>query len=140
MYDVSIEYAELLFRRARMYLESAVVNFSSGRFDVAAVEAEIAAQLALKALIAKLGFEPPRAHAIRQLLSFVIDNRLLQNEILEDIKNFIKHNREKLIVLERARAAGQYSGLQVDRDEAEISVSCAKEVLSVVEKCWKLIA
>ncbi|MCY0867679.1 MAG: hypothetical protein OWQ48_00385 [Desulfurococcus sp.] len=35
-------------------------NLADRRLDVAVVEDEIAAQLALKALIVKSGFEPPR--------------------------------------------------------------------------------
>ena len=136
---MSVEYAELLFSRAKRYLESAMDNLASGRFDVAIVEAEIAVQLALKALIVKLGFEPPRTHAIKQLFSFIVDNMLLPDNVLEDIRNFIKRNREKLIVVERARIASQYGAFDVDYDEAEITVNSVKEVLNVVEKLWKIV-
>lgn len=136
---MSIEYAELLLSRAKRYLESAMSNLVSNRFDVAIVEAEIAAQLALKAFIVKLGFEPPRTHMIRQLLSFIIDNKLLPDEVLEDIKNFIKRNREKLIIVERARIVGRYGASSIDYDEAEITVNSAKEVLNIVEKLWRMV-
>lgn len=136
---MSVEYAELLFSRAKRYLESAMDNLASGRFDVAIVEAEIAVQLALKALIVKLGFEPPRTHAVRQLFSFIVDNMLLPDNVLEDIRNFIRCNREKLIIVERARIAGQYGAFDVDYDEAEITVNSAKEVLDVVEKLWRMV-
>lgn len=135
---MSLEFAELLLKRARMYLESAEINFINGRFDVAAVEAEISAQLALKALIVKQGLEPPRTHAIRQLLSFIVHTRLLPGNALEEIESFMRDNREKLIILERARAVGQYGLYQVDRDEAEVSIVCAKEVIGLVEKYWRI--
>lgn len=136
---MSSEYAELLLKRAKMFLESAEVNFSDRRFDVAAVEAEISAQLALKALIVKQGLEPLRTHAIRQLLSFIIDNRLLPSNILERVEDFARSNRERLIILERARAAGQYGLLLVDYDEAEVSINCARGVMDLVEKHWRLL-
>ena len=135
---MSVEYAELLLSRARRYLESATSNLASGRFDVAIVEAEIATHLALKAFIVKLGFEPPRTHMIRQLFSFIIDNMLLPDKVLEDIKNFIKCNREKLIIVERARIIGQYGAFNIDYDEAEITVNTAREVLGIVEKLWRM--
>ncbi|WP_245521862.1 HEPN domain-containing protein [Staphylothermus hellenicus] len=111
----------------------------SNRFDVAIVEAEIASQLALKALIVKIGFEPPRTHMVRQLFSFIIDNKLLPDNMLNIVRNYVKKNREKLIILERARIVGQYGASIVDHDEAEIAVNTAKEVLSVVEKLWKMV-
>lgn len=133
---MSLEYAELLLKRARMYLESAKVNLDNGRFDVAVVEAEIAAQLALKALITKQGLEPLRTHAIRQLFSFILENRLLPSNVIYEIAGFMKTNREKLIILERARAIGQYGSYPVDKDEAEIAVNIAREVLEIVERYW----
>lgn len=137
---MSFDYAELLFKRAKMFFESSESSFSSERLDVAVVEAEIAAQLALKALVVKLGFEPPRTRSVRQLFSFIIDNRLLPSSELEEIKNFTKFDREKLILIERARAIGQYGGSLVDRDEAEIIINCAKEVIALVEKYWGIFS
>lgn len=134
-----MEYVDLLRSRAKRYLESALNNLLSNRFDVAIVEAEIASQLALKALIAKIGFEPPRTHMVRQLFSFIIDNRLLPENMLNIIRNYVKKNREKLIILERARIVGQYGASDVDRDEAEIAVNTAREVLGVVEKLWEMV-
>jgi len=76
---------------------------------------------------------------IRQLLSFIIDNKLLPDKVLEDIKNFIKRNREKLIIVERARIVGRYGASSIDYDEAEITVNSAKEVLNIVEKLWRMV-
>ncbi len=75
---------------------------------------------------------------IRQLFSFIIDNKLLPDNILEEIKDFTRRNREKLIIVERARIIGQYGATSIDLDEAEITVNTAKEVLDLAEKLWRM--
>lgn len=50
----------------------------------------------------------------------------------------MKSYREKLIILERARMAGQYGLFSVDRDEAEIVIYCVREVVNLVEKYWRV--
>ena len=59
-------------------------------------------------------------------------------EILADgeIESFMRGNREKLIVLERTRAAEQYGLFLVDYNEAEVSITCAGEVINLIEKYW----
>jgi Uncharacterized conserved protein related to C-terminal domain of eukaryotic chaperone, SACSIN, COG2250 len=74
---MSFDYAEVLLKRSLGYLEEAEYGFSRGHFDVCAVNAEIAAQLALKALIVKLGYEPPRTHEGTQASWRIIENHSL---------------------------------------------------------------
>lgn len=136
---LSSEYAELLLARARRYIESAKTNLASYRFDVAAVEAEIAAQPASKALMAKLGFETPRIHRIRELLSMIAGCGILPDGVSREVKEFVKKYREKLIILERARIAGQYGVGEVEQEEAEIAVETADEVIRLVEQYWRLV-
>lgn len=76
---------------------------------------------------------------VRQLFSFIVNNKLLPSKILSNIKNFIRHNREKLVIVERARIVGQYGATTVDYDEAEITVNSAKEVLNIVKKFWEMV-
>ena len=136
---MSIHYAQLLLTRARSYLDSAKDNILKGRYDVAAVELEIAAQLAVKSLIVKLGFEPPRTHSIRQLLSFIISNRLLPEYCLREIREFVQMNREKLVLLENARTLGQYGTTQVDVEDVKPLVEITEKVLELVERYWKMV-
>jgi len=59
------------------FLESAIGSLASYRFDIAIVEAEIATQLALKALIVKLGFEFSHVYTVKQLFSFIVNNMIV---------------------------------------------------------------
>lgn len=59
------------------FLESAIGSLASDRFDIAIVEAEIATQLALKALIVKLGFEFSHVYTVKQLFSFIVNNMIV---------------------------------------------------------------
>ncbi len=135
---MSVHYAQLLLSRARSYLESARDNVTKGRYDVAAVELEIAAQLAVKALIVKLGFEPPRTHSIRQLLSFIVSNRLLPEEYLLEVKEFVQRNRERLILLEHMRTIGQYGATQVEAEDVKSLIEVAERVIELVERYWRV--
>lgn len=103
---------------------------------MAALEAEVAAQLALKALISKAGLEPPRLHSVRRLLAYVAE--VLGGSIDDSVREFTRLKRKELIILERAREAGQYGLVPVDREEAQIAVGIAVEVVRLVEKLWKM--
>ncbi|MCD6487912.1 MAG: HEPN domain-containing protein, partial [Desulfurococcales archaeon] len=98
----------------------------------------IASQLAIKSLIIKLGFEPPRTHRIRRLLSFIIENKLLDKDLINKLQVFIKTYRRDLIILERAREAGQYGSLSVDKEEAEIILNIAREVVRIAKELWSM--
>jgi len=136
--NLSIEYARTLLKRAKDYLYSAEKNYVEGLYDVSIVEAEIASQLAIKSLIIKLGFEPPRTHRIRRLLSFIIENKLLDKDLINKLQVFIKTYRRDLIILERAREAGQYGSLSVDKEEAEIILNIAREVVRIAKELWSM--
>ncbi len=94
----------------------------------------IAAQLAVKALLIKLGIEPPRTHNIRSLLGLVV-NRLGGN-VGEDVRDFVSSNRRELIILEDSRSLGQYGIPSIDRDRAEIAVKTAEAVVDLVRRLW----
>ena len=135
---MSIEYAELLLERAKRYMHSAKRNFEEKLYDVSALEAEIATQLALKAIIAKCGFHIPRTHRIRQLISFIIENELLPKDLTKKLSELIMRYRSQFIVLERAREVSQYGATLIDNDEAEIALNIAKKLVSLIEELWSL--
>jgi len=109
-----------------------------GLLDVACLEAEVAAQLAVKGVIVKLGFTPPRVHSVRRLLGFLM-NVLGEGEAKDLIREFIRNRRAMLIILERCREAGQYSSTPVDYEEARIAVEAAREVVSLAERVWGVV-
>ncbi len=136
---MSAEYARALMRRALQYLESSRANFDARRFDVAGVEAEIAAQLSLKALIAFLGYEYPRLHKIRELLSFLASKlgEHGREDLREVIVDFSRARRKDLMLLEDARDVGQYAFHGIDEEKARDILRAAEDVVSLVGRLWR---
>ncbi len=133
---MSIDYSKLLIRRSKAYLESAIDNFRKGRYDVASLEAEISAQLVIKAYIVYLGLEPPRTYSIRKLFAFIISERISEEDKISKVSEFIKENRKEIIILERAREAGQYGVIEVDKEEAEITLDITKKIHRLINELW----
>ena len=134
----SFDYAKDLFERAKEFFNAAKNSYANGFYNAAAVEAEIAAQLAVKAVIAKAGFEYPRTHSIRKLLSFIVENRLFNEDVLNEIREFIRVNRDKLILLERLREVGQY-GRRVEDDEAKTAIEACEKVIELATRLWEMV-
>ncbi|MGC9152632.1 MAG: HEPN domain-containing protein [Vulcanisaeta sp.] len=131
---MSLDAAEDFMSRAKEYLIVARVSFERGFYNAAAVNAEIAAQLAVKALLIKLGIEPPRTHNIRSLLGLVVNQ--LGGNVGEEVRDFVSSNRRELIILEDSRSLGQYGIPSIDRDRAEIAVKTAEAVVDLVRRLW----
>ncbi|WP_243678253.1 HEPN domain-containing protein [Vulcanisaeta distributa] len=127
---MSLDAAEDFMRRAEEYMVVARVSFERGGFyNAAAVNAEIAAQLSIKALLIKLGIEPPRTHNIRLLLGGLVANQL-GGSAGEEVRAFVSSNRRELIILEDSRGGlGQYGMPSVDRDRAEIALGIAESII-----------
>jgi len=124
-------------KRARAYLASAERNLGGGLYDIACVEAEIAAQLALKAVITRMGLSAPRVHSIRRLIAFITANTKTADAKVM-LEEYVRKNRTKLIVLERCREAGQYGALPVDEEEARVALEAAREVVALAERAWRM--
>ncbi|AAK42285.1 HEPN domain-containing protein [Saccharolobus solfataricus] len=128
--DMNFTTYRKLLTTAKDYLKASELSFEHNLYEASALNSEISAQLSL---IFKLGIEPPRTHGIRELLSLIYaklgDKR---------ISDFTKENREKLIILENVRGKSQYGLPPVSRDEAEIALSTAQEILKLVESLWNL--
>ncbi|WP_229572252.1 HEPN domain-containing protein [Saccharolobus caldissimus] len=54
----------------------------------------------------------------------------------DEIQNFIKSRRGELILLENARTRGQYLSYGLDREDAEICLNIAKEIINLMKKIW----
>jgi len=123
---VSFHYYRKLVERSKDFLKSAEENLEGGRYDVAALEAEISAQLLVKALLVKLGVEPPRTHGVRTLLSRLASELELEG-LGDELRAFSKKYRKELMILEDSREIGQY-GLGVDEERARISVEVCEKL------------
>jgi HEPN domain-containing protein len=89
-----------LCRRALEFLKAAEGALRSGLFNAAGLLAQIAAELAVKATIAFLGYSFPETRQVRKLPAHLA--------AVWGVTNFIKSRRGELIVLENARQRGQY--------------------------------
>jgi HEPN domain-containing protein len=120
-----------LCRRALEFLKAAEGALRSGLFNAAGLLAQIAAELAVKATIVFLGYSFPETHQVRKLLA-----HLAAVWRGEEVTNFIKSRRGELIVLENARQRGQYFSYGIEREDAEICLSTAREVIELVKRAW----
>ena len=118
---------KLLKKRAKGFLEGARERLNAGDYDVSCFMAEQSAQLYLKALILELSGEVPRTHSIRQLLSIL--STLLKKKI--------EFDRKSLIFLESAYNNARYLTLTYDREDAELAISTAEEVIKLADRACK---
>ena len=138
---MSIEYAITLCKRAHNYLNSAIRNFKERNYDVSILEAGIASELMIKALIIALGYEPPRTHEIRQLLLALLNHIKEKKfeDIVNEVESFIGKFRKELIILEDSRRLGQYCAVSIDYDRAKITINIVKKILKLIESIWKKV-
>ena len=124
----SREEAEVFEGRARAFLAAARDSLKAGRFDVACLEAEQAAQLAIKAALIRIGGAVPRSHSLRRILAS------LGTAVgaVEKASRFVREWRAELLALEDAYLRSRYGVEIYSREEAEICLSIAREVVEWV--------
>ncbi|MEM0093483.1 MAG: HEPN domain-containing protein [Thermofilum sp.] len=115
---------ELLRRRARSFLARALESFNAGDYDLAVFLAEQAVQLHLKAMLLEKVGDYPKVHSIMALASIL--GRLPE---CRELVSFLEENRVKVGLLEDAYIASRYLAREYSREEAEILVNFAREVL-----------
>jgi HEPN domain-containing protein len=118
-------------RRALEYLKGAEKALNENLYDVSGVLSQISAELAIKATIAFLGYSFPETHEIRRLLGF-----LSTIVMKEEIEEFVRQRRGELILLEDARVRGQYISYDLTKEDAEICLNTAKEIINLIRKVW----
>lgn len=121
----------VLCKRSLEYLKASEDSLNKGLYDVSDVLAQISAELSIKATILFLGYSFPETHEIRKLLS-ILSSLTLRDEI----QNFVKSRRGELILLENARTRGQYLSYGLDREDAEVCLNIAKEIINLMKKIW----
>jgi len=115
---------ELLRRRARSFLARALESFDVGDYDIAVFLAEQAVQLHLKSVLLEKVGDYPKVHSIMTHASILA--RLPE---CRGLTSFLEENRAKVGLLEDAYIASRYLVREYTREEAEILVNFAKEVL-----------
>jgi len=115
-------------RRARDFLENSEYLVNKGVYDLAAFNAEQAAQLRLKAALLKFIGDYPKTHSIIFLLKELgkVDRRR--------VEDFIKENRGMLHALEDAYLTSRYFLKSFDRDDAVELLKVSKGVFRLCEE------
>lgn len=127
MHELHLRYC----RRALEYLKGAEKALNENLYNVSGVLSQISAELAIKATIAFLGYSFPETHEIRRLLGF-----LSTTVMKEEIEEFVRQRRGELILLEDARVRGKYMSYDLTKEDAEICLNTAKEIINLIRKVW----
>lgn len=127
MHELHLRYC----RRALEYLKGAEKALNENLYNVSGVLSQISSELAIKATIAFLGYSFPETHEIRRLLGF-LSTIVMKKEIEE----FVRQRRGELILLEDARVRGQYMSYDLTKEDAEICLNTAKEIINLIRKVW----
>lgn len=131
---MSGELAEILRSRALMYLRSAERSFREGDYDVAANEAEYAAQIYIKYMIYGVSGEEARGHDIRGLLSLLAIFLKEQGfkEEAEEISEYVRRRRRLLAELSEAHVRAMCSITRYDKESAGLLISVARELIEML--------
>ena len=125
---LSREEIELMKRRAKNFIFNARHLIEEGIYDLAAFNAEQAAQLYLKATLLELIGDYPRTHSLITLLSEL--RRV--NEGL--VTGFVRENRLKLHALEDAYLTSRYFLKEFDEEDAKKLLEISEGVIKLCEE------
>jgi len=128
MFGGSKEEVELMKKRAIAFLEVAKYSLKQGNYDIAAFNAEQAAQLYLKSTLLELVGDFPRTNSIIFLL------KELERVNEKDVSEFIRENKRGLHNLEDAYLTSRYFYKMFDKEDGEYLVSLSEEVIGFCEK------
>ncbi len=138
---MSGELAATLWRRARVYLREARRLLEEGDYDISLVNAEQAAQLAVKAVYVELLGYTPRGHGLRRLLGYLA--RVLEEAGLAEqarvLQSFTAQRRDTLVLLEDAYTLGRYGLPGYTERDAEEGFAAAAELLQLLEELRRRI-
>ena len=128
MFGGSKDEVELMKKRAIAFLEVAKYSLKQDNYDIAAFNAEQAAQLYLKSTLLELIGDFPRTHSMIFLLKEL--RRINEKEVDE----FIQENKRGLHNLEDTYLTSRYFYKVFDKEDGEYLVSLAEKVISFCEK------
>ncbi|MEM2123077.1 MAG: HEPN domain-containing protein [Candidatus Bathyarchaeia archaeon] len=121
------EEIELMYRRAKGFLEAANYMLTRGIYDLAAFNSEQASQLYLKATLLELVGDYPKTHSIIALLREL-------RRIDEKVEGFIAENREGLHFLEDSYLTSRYFIKTFDDADGRYLVSLAGKVVNLCDR------
>ncbi|MBO3769604.1 MAG: HEPN domain-containing protein [Candidatus Brockarchaeota archaeon] len=121
-----IDEVRILQKRAKAFFTRALESFKSEEYDLAAFLSEQAVQLYLKSLLLEKIGDYPRTHSILTLLSIIKKIPECKN-----LANLLEEKRTQLGLLEDAYIASRYLVKEYAREDAEILVNIAREVLEL---------
>ena len=120
-----------LCKRSLDYVEAAKHSYEQGLYDVTGLLCQISAELAIKAIMAFLGYSFPETHELRKLLSL-----LSTLALKEEIDEFVRSRRGDLILLEDRGQRGQYFSYGLDKEDAQVCLNTANDIINLVMKVW----
>lgn len=120
----------ILRRRAKGFLEKAVDSLNSGDYDLAAFLSEQSVQLHLKSILLEKIGEYPRTHSISTVLSI-----LMRVPNCSNLVKLLEGKKIELRLMEDAYIVARYLVEEYSKEEAEILVDLARQVLKYGEIC-----
>ncbi|MET1160367.1 MAG: HEPN domain-containing protein [Thermoprotei archaeon] len=136
---MSGEYANLLRRRALAYMRVSERLLGEGEYDLAVFNCEYAVQLYIKSLLYRLTGEEWRGHGIRALLGLLAS--ILEQEGYRDyavkVMDFVRKYRRVLAEIEEAHTRAVYGPITYSREQAELLIRNAKEVIELLKRIEK---
>ncbi len=133
--QMSGTYYSILRKRSLSMLHLAKELLAKNEADLAALNAEYAAQLYIKSVLYRVSGEEWRGHSIRVLLgalSMILEQQGFYEES-DEIVEFVKRNRRLLAELEEAHTRAIYGALEYSIDQARILVDAAEKIISLLQ-------
>ena len=138
---MSGEYAALLRRRALSMLRLARELAARGDADLAALNADYAAQLYLKSVLYRVSGEEWRGHGLRALMGALVV--LLRQAGFSDeaqtVEDYVRANRRILAELEEAHTRAVYGALEYSIEQAEKLVEAAERLVELLQSIEKRV-
>lgn len=125
-----LEEVKILRRRAKAFYSKALDSLNSGDYDLASFPSEQAVQLHLKSILLEALGEYPKTHSISYLFSIISKISEYDNLI-----KFFEDNKMQFRLMEDAYISSRYLVREYTRDEAEMLLDLAKEVLRYGKIC-----
>lgn len=119
---------KILRKRARAFYKRALESLNDNDYDLASFLSEQAVQLHLKSILLEEFGDYPKLHSISNLISI-----LRKTQKYEPLIKFFDENRLKIRLMEDAYLMSRYTMREYTKEEAEMLVDVAKEVLKYGE-------
>ncbi len=124
----SMKFSELLKDRAERFLYYAEVQIKDGSYDISCFNSEQAVRLYIKGKILEISGELPRTHSLRDLLRYL--GRIVGK--VDRVFEFIKTRRAEIRMLESVYLESRYFPSIYEKEDAELLLKIAKEVIEFV--------